>query len=202
VPKLESILDSLRGRLRAGVVIDAALASKARTVIDDCDVPADAPVVVSLNPPASSDDLRALDAAVLRVLSSELPRDYRTFLATHDGVWTDVAWRAFKSVTPHEILSGRPADQRAFSAIEVVKELQTICDEGLLPPAHGAAFAPPVVPFFQVPDQGWHTLDVQRGGGVVALFLEEPDGAIEIAPSFSHWLNAWIESGFDPFWYE
>lgn len=201
MPQLKEVLDSLEARLRAGVVVDPVLARMVRATLDDCDVPADAPVVVSLNPPASMDELRALDSAVRETLSSTLPHDYRTFLATHDGIWAAVAWRSFQSVTPLEILSGRPADRRVLSAREVVQELLTISQDELLPRALETAFSPPVVPFFRVPDQGWHALDTQHEGRVVALFWEEPENAQEIAPSFSDWLDAWIESGFDPFWY-
>ena len=129
----------------------------------------------------------------------------RAFYERHDGLWAG-------DVGPGADLGARVGwnyEHGVRPIAEVIAELESGFRTETAPDGSSRVLCPPMIPFFDVPDQGWHALDLEDPikAPVIAFWHDDGDsmkttGRPVLAPSFAIWLEHWVESGFDPFWYE
>lgn len=194
---MQSILQSLEASLVAGTLVDPVVADAARRARDDLSVPQDAPVVVLFRGPASSESMTVLDRIVEARFGTTVPAELRAFLSIHDGMWVDVLYGRTRPSSVEAALSGKGPGERIFSIGELLIELEGMT-ELELPPECTRRY----LPFFRVPNQGWHAFDFERGCAVVALYLDDVESPTPIAATLSEWLAGWRDHGFDAFWHE
>ena len=205
--RVEATLRALAQKLERCAVIDAELRDSIVEAHRDGGMPEDAAPVVVLRRPASTVLLAELNALVLSRFRRGLPPDLRALLARHDGLWMGEV----ESPNCEELLAIDHWEEGVFATSTILGELRSELSTDTAPDGPVTARYRPVLPFFEVPDQGWHALDFTRataaaGVPVVTYWFDEESETTEdcevIADSFATWFERWVTSGFDPFWYE
>jgi hypothetical protein len=165
----------------------------------------DATVVVVARPPAAVSDVQRLADTVRARTGATLPDGLRAFYERHDGLWAgDV-----EPGTDPGVLAGSPYESGVRPIAAVIADLEAGFGTETTPDGSSRVLYPPMIPFFEVPDQGWHVLDLAdpARAPVIAFWSDEgprltTTGRPVLAASFAGWLDQWVESGFDAFWYE
>jgi SMI1/KNR4 family protein SUKH-1 len=201
------VLAQLEGAVRGGHVVDPTLRARIVEAHRDGGMEDDATVVVVLRGAASPSRMEPLDALCRARFQAPLPAGLRACLARHDGIW---AGDAGPDASVEE-LHDEHHEAGLFPAARIDGHLRQVLSSEI-----GAGGSRdhhwPVLPFFDVPDQGFHALDFSRRGAdggvpVVAYYFDEQDGdrtdhCQVIADGFATWLEGWVGSGFDTFWFE
>ncbi len=206
------LLRELETKLERFRVVDKALRDSILAAHRESGMTEEAPLVVVLRRPATQAALEALESLVQKRFGAGLPPAMRALLASHDGIWVGEADPASEVST----LLDSPYEDGILDCASMAAELEREVSAETSPDGTRRSRCLPVLPFYDVPDQGWHALDYsrQRADGRVPVITwyfdedacEEPGAETEgrqvIAASFSEWLESWVASGFDTFWFE
>jgi hypothetical protein len=203
VQRVKDVLGRLKSALDArGLVTDPELRRRIVEAHQDVDWSLDAQVIVDLGPPATSEQLHALQALWDARFAAKLPDDYRAFLQQHDGL-------AVREAEPADV--ERPADYQAdptqFTAHSVMtcravcEWLESVVYEETHPDGRRIVKDPRFAPFFEI-DSDWFGFDFKAGvtsqppnafadGEVLWKPALEP-----VATSFASWLERLAARGF------
>lgn len=203
-PFVRRRLTTLRAALDAnGAVVDRSLREKIASAHADSGVAPGARTVAVFRAPAAASQIDRLAALALERFEVELPVDLLAFYAECDGLWlaTETERSAAELATETHYEHG-------------VRPIAAICDDietGMRtetsPEGRLTVLYPRMVPFFDVPDQGCHAVDMSAPdhAHVIAYWGDEGEPLLtterpRIADGFGEWLDGWISSGFDSFW--
>lgn len=197
-------LTTLRAALDAnGAVTSATLRGAIERAHAGAGLAPNARAVVVVREPARGAAIDRLAALALARFAVELPLDLLAFYAACDGLWlateTDASGAQLAAGTHYE--HGVRPIEAITADIEAGLRTETA------PDGTRAVLYPPMIPFFDVPDQGCHAIDLSEAGRspVIVYWNDEGDplltaGRPRIADGLGEWLDGWLTSGLDPFW--
>jgi len=208
-PSVRRVLEEVRLLAKATKgcrVIDQDLRRQMMAIQREMGVDAAAELALVLRRPAPAQELERLDELCRARFKTPLPSDLRAFFAQHNGLWVGEFAEGDQEL---DLLKTEHYEAGIQPVSRVLEEWET---EHWSETGHDGVTEKhylPVLPFLDIPDQGWHALDFEQ---------RQPDGAIPvvtyyfdhasdvhlkvIAPSFADWFAGWVRGGFNRFWFQ
>jgi hypothetical protein len=197
-------LKTLRATLDAnGAVVDPTLRAAIDRAHAESGMPAGARTVVVFREPASQAELDRLAALAKDRFEVDLPADLVAFYTACNGLW--LATETEQSAAE---LAAETHYEQGVRPIEAISdEIERGLSTETTPDGKLVVLYPRMIPFFDVPDQGWHAVEMSEAGNahVIAYWHDEGEPMLteerpRVAEGFGEWLDGWITKGFDPFW--
>lgn len=205
VQRVKAVLARLKSALDArGCVTEPALRQRIVEAHQDVGWSLDARVIVDLGPPATSEQLQALEALWHERFAMELPADYRAFLEQHDGMAVREAGPSPDAELPADYLTD-PTTFTGYSLMtcRAAREwLESTVYEETHPDGTRTTKDPRFAPFFEL-DSDWFGFDFKAG------ITQQPpiahaDGEVlwkpaldPVATGFAAWLERLADRGFE-----
>lgn len=208
VRAVSSVIVQLAASVQGTRVHDRRLRERIVVAHRDSGMPDDAEVALVMRAPADAAQLAELNSLSRARFGVPIPAALETLLGAHDGIWV----RGINEPRDDAELLEESYEAGVLSAAKIAGCLRSEVFQEARPDGSRLTHYPPVLPFFDVPDQGWHALDFKRrtSGGkvpVVAYYFDEVHGdetsqCQQIAGCFAEWFEGWVRGGFSPFWHE